>query len=35
MDILSLNFRKDVLLQIRKENMSIFRDRYDIIDSKY
>ena len=35
MDIFGLNFSKDVLPQICKENVSIFRDRYDIIDSKY
>ena len=35
MDIFGLNLRKNVLPQIRKENVSIFHDRYDIIDSKY
>ena len=35
MDIFGLNFRKDVLLQSPKENVFIFRDRYDIIDCKY
>ena len=35
MDSFGLNFRKDVLLQVRKENVSIFRDRYDTVDSKY
>ena len=35
MDIFGLNFRKDVLLQIPKETVSIIRNRYDIIYCKY
>ena len=35
MDIFGLNFRKDVLLQIPQENVSIFRNMYDMIGCKY
>ena len=35
MEIFGLNFRKDVLLQIPKESVFIFRNIYDIIDCKY
>ena len=34
MDIFGYNFRKDVLLQILEESVSIFRNRYDMIDCK-
>ena len=34
MDIFGLNFRKDVILQFGQESVSIFRNRYDMIDCK-
>ena len=34
MDIFGRNFRKDVVLQFRQESVSIFRNRYDMIDFK-